>query len=236
METTNFLSIDDGPIATDPVTLAGSTANYISVPYGIGHVEGRMLFRQRTLEGIAAGTVTLTYRRWDRPRSEVGSETRTSVGVVVIDSIDAVDLATVTEPEALAAGYGSLYALQRELTRDNQRHPDGTVFRIGVRLGGPDPRVALRADAELDGPARAEITKRLDRLDAASRHGPWTRRVLELIRDRPATRAADLAADEGRETQPFKIDVRKLKNLGLTESLDVGYRISPRGRAFLASP
>jgi hypothetical protein len=35
--------------------------------------------------------------------------------------------------------------------------------------------------------------------------------------------------------QPFKIDVRKLKNLGLTESLDIGYRLSPRGRAYLAA-
>ena len=27
--------------------------------------------------------------------------------------------------------------------------------------------------------------------------------------------------------------MRKLKALGLTESLEVGYRLSPRGRAFL---
>ena len=30
----------------------------------------------------------------------------------------------------------------------------------------------------------------------------------------------------------FKRDVRKLKELGLTESLPVGYRLSPRGRAY----
>ncbi len=33
---------------------------------------------------------------------------------------------------------------------------------------------------------------------------------------------------------PFKVDVRKFKEMGLTESLDVGYRLSPRGRAVLA--
>jgi hypothetical protein len=37
----------------------------------------------------------------------------------------------------------------------------------------------------------------------------------------------------GRETAPFKLDVRKLKNLGLTISLEVGYELSPRGQAFL---
>ena len=58
--------------------------------------------------------------------------------------------------------------------------------------------------------------------------------VLDVIRRRPATRAADLAAEEfGRERDPFKIDVRKLKNLGLTHSLDVGYELSPRGAEYL---
>ena len=46
-------------------------------------------------------------------------------------------------------------------------------------------------------------------------------------------RAEDLAASVGREKPPFKLDVRKLKNLGLTESLPVGYRLSPRGRSYL---
>jgi predicted transcriptional regulator len=31
----------------------------------------------------------------------------------------------------------------------------------------------------------------------------------------------------------FKANVRKLKALGLTESLEVGYRLSPRGEAVL---
>ena len=31
----------------------------------------------------------------------------------------------------------------------------------------------------------------------------------------------------------FKRDVRKLKELGLTESLEIGYRLSPRGVAFM---
>jgi Mn-dependent DtxR family transcriptional regulator len=46
-------------------------------------------------------------------------------------------------------------------------------------------------------------------------------------------RAADLAKHLGRDRKSFKTDVRKLKELGLTESLEVGYRLSPRGRAWL---
>jgi hypothetical protein len=58
-------------------------------------------------------------------------------------------------------------------------------------------------------------------------------RTLALIEQHPHRRAPDLAEIEGRETAPFKIDVRKLKALGLTRSFDVGYEISPRGREFL---
>ena len=49
----------------------------------------------------------------------------------------------------------------------------------------------------------------------------------------PAIRAGDLADEVGRERLPFKADVRKLKNLGLTISLGVGYELSPRGQAYL---
>jgi hypothetical protein len=88
----------------------------------------------------------------------------------------------------------------------------------------PPPPPALDDDA-IDG--------RLDRLDAASPTGPWTRGTLDVIARRPGVRAADLAAELGRERLPFKADVRKLKRLGLTESLEVGYRLSPRGRAYV---
>ena len=79
------------------------------------------------------------------------------------------------------------------------------------------------------------IDVRLDRLDADSRHGAWTRQVLQVIEALPSTRAPDLAASFGRDTAEFKVDVRKLKNLGLTLSLPVGYQLSPRGEAYLRS-
>ena len=63
--------------------------------------------------------------------------------------------------------------------------------------------------------------------------GPWTRQVLRLIAENPGVRAPDLAASLGRDTLAFKRDVRRLKELGLTISLPVGYELSPRGRAYL---
>ena len=187
-----------------------------------------MLIGPAIAAGIADGSVTLAFRRWDRPRVRPGGTQRTSAGVVRIATVAEVDPATLTEEDAARAGVRSLAELHRLLGRREGAH----VYRMEVRLAGADPRVALREEAELSDQGRREVDQRLDRWDAA-REAPWTREVLRLIADRPGVRAPDLAAALGRETLQFKRDVRKLKELGLTRSLAVGYEISPRGRAYL---
>jgi len=190
-----------------------------------------MLFRANILAGVATGEIRLAFRRWRRPTVKAGGRLRTGVGELAIESVDPVDPVSIGAAEAALAGHASLAALRREL----DARPEGTVYRIAFRLARPDPHIALRGDAHPDAATVDDIRRRLDRLDRASRHGPWTRAVLELVAAHPARRASDLAAMHGMETAPFKRDVRKLKELGLTESLDVGYRLSPRGRATLAA-
>jgi hypothetical protein len=187
-----------------------------------------VLISPATAAGIADGSVTLAFRRWDRPRMRPGSTQRTVAGVVLVETVDEVDPATLTEDDARQAGVPSLAALLRLL----DRRPGAAVYRMQVTLAGADPRVALREQAELPEDERRAVDERLDRWDAA-RGTPWTRQVLRLIAERPGVRAPDLAASLGRETLPFKRDVRKLKELGLTVSLPVGYEISHRGRAYL---
>jgi len=187
---------------------------------------------QRFHPGLADGSVTLAFRRWRTPAAKAGGRQRTPIGELAIDAVDPIDVADLTEADGVAAGYRDRAELVGELARYG--HEDGTVYRIALHLAGPDPRVALRERAEVTEPEWEQIASRLARLDRASRHGPWTTTVLRLIAERPAERAPDLAASLGRETQPFKTDVRKLKEMGLTESLGVGYRISPRGRTVLA--
>lgn len=187
-----------------------------------------MLFRQDVLRRIAEGDVTLAFRRWRRPTVKAGGTLRTRVGVLAIDSVEPVDENQVTDADARRAGAADREALLAGL------RAEGRLYRVELRLAGPDPRIALRERSDISPEERAEIDARLARLDAASRHGPWTAAVLELIAEQPGTRAPDLAASFGRETTPFKTDVRKLKELGLTESLLVGYRLSPRGRAYLS--
>jgi hypothetical protein len=187
------------------------------------------LISRVTAQGIADGSVTLAFRRWDRPRVRPGGTQRTVAGVVRFDTVVEVDPATLTEDDAARSGVRSLAALLRLLDRRDGAH----VYRMQVSLAGDDPRVALRERAELSDDDRRMLDDRLGRMDAARTDGSWTREVLRLIAARPGVRAPDLAASLGRETLPFKRDVRKLKELGLTISLEVGYEISPRGRAYL---
>jgi hypothetical protein len=188
-----------------------------------------MMLTLRVLRGLADGTIDRAYRRWEQPRVRAGGRQRTGAGVIGFTSVEVVERDALTATDAERAGFPSLPDLLTVL----DRRPERPIYRIGLELVGPDPRVALREAVptrrELD-----EIGTRLERLDRASRHGPWTLSVLGAIGERPGTPAAELAAGFGRERLAFKLDVRKLKELGLTESLRPGYRLSPRGQAVLA--
>lgn len=193
-----------------------------------------VLLDARTLRGLQDGTVTLAFRRWTTPRVRVGTLQRTRVGVVEVTSLERVPVGpdgapVVSDDEARLAGMASP---ERVLGRGAGR--EGDLYRVGLRLVGPDPRVALREDADLDADAVEHIHAALARKDRAAAE-PWTRRYLELIGAHEGVVARELAAGLGMARDDFKVRVRRLKELGLTESLDVGYRLSPRGRAYLAA-
>jgi hypothetical protein len=173
-----------------------------------------VLFRPRDLERIAAGEITLAFRRWERPRVNPGSTQRTPIGVIAFDAVEVVE--EISVEDARAAGFETPEQVEAAMP------PRGPIHRVSLRLQGPDPRVALR-----ETPPDAALYARLDRM------GPWTYEYLQLIADQPAVRAGDLAEAVGRERLDFKRDIRKLKELGLTESLNPGYRLSPRGHAVL---
>ncbi len=189
-----------------------------------------MLIRRQDLDRIVDGRIDLAFRRWKRPTVKTGGTLRTVIGVLAIHAVDQMDDAKVTNAQARRAGFASRAEL---LERMEGR--SGDLYRVRLSFAGADPRVALRNNADLSDEDQSTIRERLARFDKASRKGPWTKRTLALIRAHPATLAADLAAKASWEKVWFKTNVRKLKNLGLTESLDVGYRLSPRGKAFLGA-
>jgi hypothetical protein len=190
-----------------------------------------MLIQKRFWEPIGSGDVTVIFRRWKRQQVLAGRVYRTGAGRLKIDEVSVVVSDAITNADATAAGYPD-----RDAIVDSLRGEEGDpIYRIEFRhLDEPDPRTVLADDSDLTDDDVAELTARLARLDAASSFGPWTMATLELIEAYPERRAPDLAEMVGRETKPFKLDVRKLKNLGLTLSFRIGYRLSPRGEAYVA--
>ena len=187
-----------------------------------------MLLKRPVFDGIASGAISLVFRRWRKPTVKSGGTLRTAIGILSIGSITTVQESALSTREAKRAGYATVEALMADLAIRR----DGTLYRIEVRYAGLDPRLKLRARKRITRTEQADLLARLARLD---RRSPWTRRVLVLIAQNPGRRAADLAPLAGLETADFKVNVRKLKALGLTESLEVGYRLSPRGSAFLSA-
>ena len=191
-----------------------------------------MLLNQATAAGIADGRITLVLRSWDAPRAKAGGTQRTPAGTIRIDAVTEYPGGhRVTGAQARAAGFPDAASAQTALDRRPARH----VYVIAVSYLGADERPALAADDALTDDDVAAIAARLDRWDRAA-ESPWTRDYLRMIGDNEAVRAPDLAARVGLDVPRFKRRVRQLKGLGLTISLDVGYRLSPRGRAFLSHP
>ena len=188
-----------------------------------------MLFKQQHLAGIKTGDITLAFRKWKKPTVKRGSLLKTAIGQIEIGTIEEVDIACISALEAQMAGFNSLDQLLRLLQKVNE----GSIYKIGLAYHSPDPRVELRSKEELTNEEFHQLKKKLERLDKYSKTGAWTREVLESIRQNPKLKAADLAVLLSKEKDWLKINIRKLKNLGLTISHNPGYEISPLGKAFL---
>lgn len=187
-----------------------------------------MLFKQSELEGIRKGSVTLAYRKWTKPSAKEQSLIHTGIGQVRIESVEKCTLTKITEADARKAGYSSREALLQAL-----RTREGTLYKITLSYFGADPRLALREKSGISAHDFDLLKKKLESLDRHSKTGPWTISVLHAIQKNPGLRATDLAKKTGKEKDWLKPNIRKLKNLGLTISHEVGYSLSPRGAQLL---
>ncbi|HWW58968.1 MAG TPA: hypothetical protein VN047_18890 [Sphingopyxis sp.] len=189
-----------------------------------------MLFRAALLDRIRAGDVTLAFRRWRRPTVKAGGRLRTAVGELAIDTVAPCAAAAISEGDARAAGF----ATRAELIAELDARKEGDIYRIAFRFDRPDPRLVLREATDLSADDLVALVGRLDRMDQRA-GGVWTRPVLHHIAAHEGQPAAEIARVFGIEKIKLKQNIRELKELGLTESLETGYRLSPRGKALLAA-
>ncbi len=177
-----------------------------------------MLLNNKTLDRIIAGEITVVFRVWKRPTVKSGGTLTTRKGVLAIRAVDQITRDEVTADDITNAGLSS-----RDELCDIDR--EGDFYRITLRFLGADPRLKMRENlepGELD-----EVAEKLGKM------GGWTFQYLRMIAERPNIHAGILAASIDLDIPTFKGRVRRLKALGLTESLRPGYRLSPRGRRIL---
>ena len=190
-----------------------------------------LLFKKAFHEGLSSGAITLTFRRWNKPHVKPGGRYRCHpIGVLEVDELSVVRVRDITARDAIGAGFASRDTLIDYLRELGPLDDDTAVHRVVLHHGGDGDRVQLALEADLSPEDVETIREKLARMDRTT---AWTAQTLALIEKHPQIAASKLAAKVGRETAPFKVDVRKLKKLGLTQSFEVGYEISPRGRAYL---
>ncbi len=193
-----------------------------------------MLFRREFHEGLRRGAITLSFRTWRTARARVGGRHRFGAGdELEVLAVERVRAGEIGEADARRAGFDDRAALMQFLERAASAliRPGTSLFRVTLRYAGR--RRAPTPDRRE--PSASELHVLAAKLDAMERRSPepWAWATLGRIAREPRVRAAQLARTFGRETAPFKADVRKLKRLGLTLSHEVGYEVTPAGRALL---
>jgi hypothetical protein len=188
-----------------------------------------MIFKLAHLEGIKQGKISLAFRKWKKQSVKKGSQIRTAIGVIMITDVSKYNLNKISEADAVMAGYKDLSSLLAELKKAR----DGDLYKIEVQYHSVDPRIKLRKQTALTDQEFETLKRKLEKLDSFSKQGNWTMETLKVIRDNPKLRAVELAALTGREKMWLKLNIRKLKNLGLTISHEIGYTLSPLGTVVL---
>src|SRR5688572_23550286 len=182
-----------------------------------------MIFKVHQLKGIKSGTITIAFRRWDKPNVKKGSTMKTALGVIRVTDVAPINESSITKADAIKAGYENVDLLMKDLNKVS----GGTIYKVNVKYDSEDPRLELREKTDLALEDLQKIKTKLDRLDKT--RGPWVLKVMKLIKRYPERRAGDLAEIMQMDKLDFKVNVRKLKNLGLTISHETGYSLSPLG-------
>jgi hypothetical protein len=189
-----------------------------------------VLFQRRFHDGIRSGEIRCTVRIWQRPHVKLGGRYALGPGAIVVDKIYETRLDDITPALARRCGFTSLVDLLK-----TAKHGAGErVFVIDFHYDGKPAR-AKPATGTASAAELVQLAQRLEAMDRRAQVGPWTQATLRAIDDRPGVPAATLARALGRPRDELKRDVRKLKKLGLTFSLEVGYRLTPKGEALLAA-
>src|SRR5688572_1478263 len=105
-----------------------------------------LLFQKRFHEGLVGGSITVTFRRWEKPHVRAGGRYRCHpIGVLEVDKIEKVRIADITARDAKRSGFESREALLEYIASG----PGGAIdeetelFRVELHHGGDGDRVEI---------------------------------------------------------------------------------------------
>ncbi|RRO20537.1 hypothetical protein EIL87_01195 [Saccharopolyspora rhizosphaerae] len=188
------------------------------------------MLSERIARGVAAGQITHTYFRWPSPQARPGARVPTRAGLIEITSLTEVDPAELTDDDAARAGFSSAAGLRASLSRHR-----GATYRLELTHLG-HPGTPAPQPAPLEQARRRELQAQLARLDLGTPRGPWTRRLLELLRTHPGMSPAEVAAAQQRPVSRTKTDLWRLRELGLLDTTAEGLRLSGLALSYLDAP
>jgi hypothetical protein len=169
----------------------------------------------------------MAFRKWKRPTVKQGGALNTPIGLLAIDEVSIVT--SVSDFELIQSGYEDRDELQKELSKST----GNTLFRIKFHLSGEDPHISLRNKTNLSSEELLKLNQKIVRFNNSKIYPGWATKVLKTIQQNPGESAASISEAVGYEKDWLKPSIRKLKELGLTINLEIGYSISPRGNAYL---
>ncbi len=93
-----------------------------------------MQFSPDLRDDVLAGSVTLSFRLWTRPKVKVGGRYAVGPGWVEVDDIELVPFASVTDSEVRQCGEHDLEAVRARTAHAGPVADDTLVYRIEFHL------------------------------------------------------------------------------------------------------
>ena len=185
------------------------------------------LFTLEDHRRVVAGEFNVTFRLWKTSHVKAGATYGTGFGgsyhIVDVKQVRSID---VSDADAWSAGQPNRAALLQLVGAHTKTKvtPAMKLWRVAFTYSDAEPE---KPKLDVD-----EALKRVARLDAAAGK-PWAQQALALIEKHPRVFARELAKETRFPRLEFKVQVRKLKRLGLTTSFKVGYELTELGQAVL---
>ncbi len=95
-----------------------------------------MEFGKELHDDIAAGDITVSYRLWRRRHAKVGGRYRVGRVEILVDDIELVPFADITEADVLQAGETDREALRRRAAHAGPIADDTLLYRIAFHVVG----------------------------------------------------------------------------------------------------